>query len=82
MTQNATSSARRRAGSCRRRHRTIPVDDLCAVLEVSRSGYSTWQARPPPAQTKPNEQLGVEIAAIVSSIEFEWRSRTAAIAAW
>ncbi len=41
-----------------------PVDVLCAVLEVSRSGYYAWKARPPPARAKADEQLGVEIAAI------------------
>lgn len=41
-----------------------PVDVLCAVLEVSRSGYYAWKARPPPARAQADEQLGVEIAAI------------------
>lgn len=40
-----------------------PVDVLCAVLEVSRSGYYAWKRRPAPARAKADEQLGVEIVA-------------------
>ncbi len=40
-----------------------PVDVLCEVLEVSRSGYYAWRRRPAPARAKEDEKLGVEIVA-------------------
>ncbi len=40
-----------------------PVRVLCAVLEVSRSGYYAWIDRPQPARTTESAQLAVEIAA-------------------
>jgi transposase InsO family protein len=43
---------------------SYPVRVLCAVLEVSRSGYSAWLGRPEPARTTADAQLTVEIAAV------------------
>jgi len=40
-----------------------PVEVLCAVLEVSRSGYYAWKKRPPSTRAKSDAQLTVEIAA-------------------
>ncbi len=40
-----------------------PVDVLCEVLEVSRSGYYAWRRRPAPARANEDEKLGVEIVA-------------------
>lgn len=40
-----------------------PVEVLCKVLEVSRSGYYAWKGRPPSARTKADAHLAVEIAA-------------------
>jgi transposase InsO family protein len=42
---------------------TYPVDILCAVLGVSRSGYYAWKKRPPSARSKSDARLAVEIAA-------------------
>jgi transposase InsO family protein len=41
-----------------------PVDVLCNVLEVSRSGYYAWTTRRPPARALSDAQLKAEIAAI------------------
>jgi transposase InsO family protein len=41
-----------------------PVEVLCAVLEVSRSGYYAWTKRRPPARVRSDAQLEAEIAAI------------------
>jgi putative transposase len=41
-----------------------PVDVLCDVLEVSRSGYYAWTKRSVPARTTADAQLTVEIAAV------------------
>ena len=41
----------------------FPVEVLCEVLEVSRSGYYAWKKRRPSARSKADEQLAVEIAA-------------------
>ena len=40
-----------------------PVRMLCAVLEVSRSGYYAWVDRPGAARTRADAQLTVEIVA-------------------
>jgi transposase InsO family protein len=41
-----------------------PVDMLCRVLQVSRSGYYAWRKRAVPARVKADAQLAVEIAAV------------------
>jgi len=40
-----------------------PVEVLCEVLEVSRSGFYAWKKRPPSLRAKADAQLAVEIAA-------------------
>jgi putative transposase len=40
-----------------------PVQVLCDVLEVSRSGFYAWKTRPPSARAKADATLAVEIAA-------------------
>ena len=35
----------------------FPVEALCAVLEVSRSGYYRWRERRPSKQAQANSQL-------------------------
>ena len=35
----------------------FPVERLCDVLKVSRSGYYAWKGRPPAAQTVRREEL-------------------------
>lgn len=40
-----------------------PVQVLCDVLEVSRSGFYAWKRRPPAARAASDKQLAVEIAA-------------------
>jgi transposase InsO family protein len=40
-----------------------PVEMLCEVLNVSRSGYYAWKGRPPSARTLADAQLVVEIKA-------------------
>lgn len=40
-----------------------PVEVLCDVLEVSRSGYYAWRTRPVSARSRSDAQLAVEIAA-------------------
>ena len=40
-----------------------PVEVLCAVLDVSRSGYYAWVKRPPSARAREDAQLAVEVAA-------------------
>lgn len=39
-----------------------PVEVLCDVLEVSRSGYYAWKTRPPSARARADAQLATEIA--------------------
>jgi transposase InsO family protein len=41
-----------------------PVDVLCDVLEVSRSGYYAWTKREVPARAKADAHLAVTIAAV------------------
>lgn len=41
----------------------FPVEVLCEVLEVSRSGYYAWRKRLPSAHAKADERLAAEIAA-------------------
>ena len=41
----------------------FPVAVLCEVLEVSRSGFYAWQARPASAHAQKDAQLTVEITA-------------------
>jgi transposase InsO family protein len=41
-----------------------PVEALCDVLEVSRSGYYAWTKRRPPARALSDAQLEAEIAAV------------------
>lgn len=41
-----------------------PVDVLCDVLEVSRSGYYAWTKRSAPARAKADAHLAVTIAAV------------------
>jgi putative transposase len=41
-----------------------PIKRLCAVVEVSRSGYYAWKARPPAPRVLTDEQLTLEIGEI------------------
>ena len=41
----------------------FPIQVLCEVLEVSRSGFYAWRKRPASARATSDEQLAVEIAA-------------------
>jgi len=41
-----------------------PVEVLCSVLEVSRSGYYAWCKRPPPPRAVADAQLAAEIAGV------------------
>lgn len=41
----------------------FPIQVLCEVLDVSRSGFYAWKKRPPSAREKSDERLAVEIAA-------------------
>ena len=41
-----------------------PVEVLCDVLGVSRSGFYAWKQRPPSARSKRRARLAVEIAAV------------------
>lgn len=40
----------------------FPVDTMCRVLAVSRSGYYAWKKRPEPSRNTQDAQLAVEIA--------------------
>jgi putative transposase len=40
----------------------FPVNTMCRVLGVSRSGYYAWQTRPAPPRAKADAQLAAEIA--------------------
>jgi transposase InsO family protein len=40
----------------------FPVETMCRVLEVSRSGYYAWKKRPEPAKRTKDAQLAAEIA--------------------
>lgn len=40
-----------------------PVDRLCQLLEVSRSGYYDWCGRPPSARSREDDRLVVELRA-------------------
>lgn len=40
----------------------FPVETMCRVLEVSRSGYYAWKKRPEPARKTQDAQLAAEIA--------------------
>jgi len=42
----------------------FPVDLLCEVLEVSRSGYYAWRNRPPSAQQQRRDELVQHIAVV------------------
>src|SRR6266516_4290813 len=42
----------------------FPVRCLCTVLEVTRSGFYAWCARPVAARTHDTQRLAVEVAAI------------------
>src|SRR5438128_6591124 len=42
----------------------LPVRCLCTVLEVTRSGFYAWCARPAAARTQDTQRLAVEVAAI------------------
>ena len=42
----------------------FPVRCLCTVLEVTRSGFYAWCARPVAAPTQDTQRLAVEVAAI------------------
>jgi putative transposase len=43
---------------------TYPVTMLCRVVQVSRSGFYTWQRRPPSARVLETRQLDVAIKAV------------------
>jgi transposase InsO family protein len=40
----------------------FPIETMCRVLEVSRSGYYAWKKRPEPAKSKQDARLAAEIA--------------------
>jgi putative transposase len=42
----------------------LPVSFMCAVLEVSRSGYYAWRKRPPPARAVADAELTAEVIRI------------------
>ena len=37
------------------------LSDLCAALDVSRSGYHAWKARPPSARSRTDAELGRQL---------------------
>ncbi len=41
----------------------IPVETMCRVLGVTRSGFYAWKKRPKPARAKSDAQLSVKVAA-------------------
>lgn len=41
----------------------FPIEPMCRVLGVSRSGYYAWRKRPASARTKADERLAVEVVA-------------------
>jgi HTH-like domain len=41
-----------------------PVEVLCAVLGVSRSGYYAWRTRPPAARRRQDAQLAADVRAV------------------
>src|SRR3954454_3584483 len=41
----------------------FPIQVLCEVFDVSRSGFYAWKTRGPSARERSDEQLAVEIAA-------------------
>jgi transposase InsO family protein len=44
--------------------KAYPVEVLCDVLEVSRSGYYAWRKRPEPARAQRDAQLKAQIVAV------------------
>jgi putative transposase len=42
-------------------HAEFPVSSLCRILEVSRSGYYEWLARPPSAHTDTEQQIAAKV---------------------
>src|SRR5690606_15137644 len=42
----------------------FPVETMCGVLNVSRSGYYAWKRRPKPAREKADAQLAAQVAAV------------------
>ena len=48
----------------RPRQQRLPVSFMCAVLEVSRSGYYAWRTRAPSARAAADAELAAEIARI------------------
>jgi putative transposase len=42
-------------------HAEFPVSSLCRILEVSRSGYYEWLARPPSAHTDTDQQIAAKV---------------------
>jgi transposase InsO family protein len=41
----------------------FPVETMCRVLGVARSGFYAWKKRPKPARAKSDAQLAVQVAA-------------------
>ena len=46
--------------------RELPVNRMCEVLEVSRSGYYAWHTRPPSEREMANQRLLEQIKNIHS----------------
>ena len=51
------------------------VATMCRVLEVSRSGYYAWSARPPSTRTAENAALVVEIRRVHAESDGTYGSR-------
>ncbi len=45
----------------------FPVDQMCKMLDVSRSGYYAWRGRPPSKREMANRELYKEIKAVYDS---------------
>ncbi|WP_394829299.1 hypothetical protein [Pendulispora albinea] len=52
----------------------FPVQAMCSVLGVSRSGYYAWRKRPVAARRKDDARLAVEIAAVHARCRYTYGS--------